>query len=503
MLMPVEFQPFEHQIVMREWHRTHDVFADLISPGMGKTVSLLEEMADRLLDGRNRGFLVIAPLRVGLITWPNQIANWNHSSWMKVADMRTPEGAAAWEKGSADVYIINYEQLESQDRRIKCKCKRIPEGCAKCKHGFITTHRAGFVEKFIRSFYIKKRELPVDGIVLDELSICKNHASKRINAIRPYLHDSLPDAKKAYKSPFKFRAGLTGTPVPNSYLDLFAQIRLLDNGKRLGRSFTHYRDRFFEPEDYMEYRWKLKPGAKEEIDALLSDLCLVMLGDDYLDLPQTTAEDIEIELPADARKAYKTLEKELLLQLEKGDVEALSAAALTNKLLQLTGGAAYGSGENGEREVHFIHDTKIDALKKLRKKHGKEPMLVLTAYKHENKRVLEAIPGARMFNEKDLDLWKQGKIHTWVANPASLSHGIDGMQLGGRIAVWYTLTYSNEKYVQTNARLIRTGQSFETLIYRIIARGTIDPAVAEVLRVKSDEQAGLMNALKALQKLAA
>lgn len=495
--MTTDYIPFPHQETMGAWIAERQQAALFCSPGLGKTAVVGTEMSDRILSGQNKGFLVIAPLRVGLITWPDQLAKWTQTSWLRYADMRTPEGAEAWEKGTADVYIINFEQLESQDRRVRCKCNRVPQGCENCKAGYITIHRAGFVEKFIRNYYVKRKPIPVDGIVWDELSIAKNHGSKRINSIRPYLHDSLPGAKKTYVSPFKFHAGLTGTPVPNSYLDLFAQMRLLDNGETLGRVYSQFVAKYFDPEGYMGYKFKLKPGAKEEIDARIAKTALVMLGDDYLDLPQTTAEDVEVTMPPEAMKAYKTLEKELLLQLKTGEIEALSAAALTTKLLQLTGGCAY----DVEGEHHHLHDAKIDALKALRKKHGKEPMLVLTAYNHENKRILEAIPGSRMFHEKDLDLWKAGKIHTWVANPASLSHGIDGIQKGGRIACWFTLTYSNEKFCQTNARLIRTGQSYETTIYRILAKGTIDPAVAEVLRNKDSEQQGLMNALKALQKL--
>jgi hypothetical protein len=477
-----------------DWLDERDRAALFASPGLGKTVTTLKAMERRLTDGRNKGFLVIAPIRVGLITWPDQVATWQHSTWMKVADMRTPEGAAAWEKGSADVYFINGERLASIDRKTKCKCGRVPEGCSKCQNGYIKKHLPGFVEKFIR----KRKVLPVDGIVWDELSLWKDHSGKRVRSIYPYLHDSVPEAKRPFKSLFNTSWGLTGTPVCNSYTDLYMQVCLLDGGARFGRSFGKFRDQYFEPEDYNEYKWKLKPGSKEEIDAKIADLALVMLGDDYLDLPETLSEDIEIDLPPAARAAYKELEKELLLELETGDIEALSAAALATKLLQLTGGAAY----DAEREVHFIHDAKIKALQALRKKHGKEPMLVLTAYKHENERVLAAIPGARMFHEKDLDLWKAGKIHTWVANCASLSHGIDGIQKGGRIACWFTLTYSNEKFLQTNARLIRTGQSFNTIIYRLIAKGTIDVAVAEVLRNKFDEHTGLLHSLKALQRLA-
>lgn len=325
----------------------------------------------------------------------------------------------------------------------------------------------------------------VRGLLVHNCSLAKNPTSKRFNALRPYL------------PLFKKRVGLTGTPIPNNYLDLFAQIRMLDDGVRLGKSFHQYQRTYFES-DFMGYKWSLRPGSKEIIDQKIADLALVMLGDDYLDIPTCSTVEVEVSLPPDAKAAYKTLEKELLLELEKSDVVALSAATLANKLLQMTSGSVYAEDKS---VVHEIHSAKIDALKKLRKKHGKEPMLVLVGYKHESARILKAIPGSRMFDEKDLGAWQRGEIHTWLADYRSLSHGVDGIQKGGRIAVWMTLPWSNEGYMQTNARVVRTGQSNETIVYRIVAPGTLDDAVAESLREKSDTQSGMFNALKALQKL--
>jgi hypothetical protein len=259
---------------------------------------------------------------------------------------------------------------------------------------------------------------------------------------------------------------------------------------------TAYKDRWFYPADYMGYDWKLRKGGKEEIDSILADLCLVQLGYDT-DLPASSIVDIPIVMPPDARKAYRTLEKELLVSLDTGEITAPAAATLAGKLLQLTSGAVYDE----DRNVLSVHTAKIDALIKLRKQHGNEPMLVLCAFKHESRRVLDALHCARMFDERDMDEWRAGKIKTWVADARSLSHGIDGIQKSCRIAVWVSLTYSQETYQQTNARIIRHGQANETLIYRIIAPGTIDDAVAEALRVKSDTQSGLMHALHSLQQL--
>lgn len=447
--MSEPFRPFPYQETMISFADNRDSLALFASPGLGKTPVTLRIIADRILEGRCRGALVVAPIRVGLITWPTQVCRWEHSAWLKCVNLRTKEGMDAWKNGTADIYLINPEMMP----------KLLPQ-------------------------MMKQKRLPADMLVIDELSVAKNPSSVRFKALSKHLDR------------FTQRIGLTGTPVPNSYLDLFAQIKLLDDGGRLGRSFVKFKQSFFDS-DFMGYKFTIKTGAKETIDAKLADLCLVMLGDDYLDVPTCTTEDIEIALPPEAKAAYKTLEKELLLQLRKSEVVALNAATLTGKLLQITSGAVYGE----ERIVNEVHSAKIDALKKLRSKHGKEPMLVLTAFKHEAARVLAAIPGSVPFHEDLVLDWRQGKIHTMICDPRSMSHGIDGLQDGGRIAVWMTLTWSNESYLQTNARLVRTGQSAETLIYRIICSGTVDEAVAEALRTKSDTQSGLLNALKALQLL--
>jgi hypothetical protein len=207
--------------------------------------------------------------------------------------------------------------------------------------------------------------------------------------------------------------------------------------------------------------------------------------------------DINVTLPTEARKQYKTLEKEMLAEIAEGEITAPSAGVLVNKLLQLTSGAVYDE----DRNVLLVHTAKISALRSVIDRHQGEPVLVLCAFKHESARVLEAIPGAKMFDEAAMADWQAGKIPVWVADARSLSHGIDGLQVSCRIAIWVSLTYSHETYVQTNARLIRTGQTAETLIYRLICSGTVDDAVAESLRNKSDTQSGMLHAVRALQRM--
>jgi len=452
----MKFNPLPYQPRMSEWLQTHEAAGLWAEPGMGKSVVALDYLDHLLTNGLSRGALILSPLRVSLCTWPSQFARWDHSKWMKVANLRTPEGLQSWERGTSDAYLLNFDML-------------VTRAGAK-KKGFLDTYFKG------------KKELPVDTLILDESSCFKDSSSKRFKALAPYTRM------------FKQRVGLTGTP--GNYEALWSQVKLLDGGERLGVSFTAYRARWF-TSDYMGFKWTLKPGAKEEIDAKIADLCLVMLGADHLDIPPTHYEDIEVSLPAEARKQYKTLEKELLLEIERSEIVALNAAVLMNKLLQVVGGAVYDL----ERNIQIIHTAKVDALVKLVKSLKGEPLLVLVSYKHESARILKALPQARMFHEDDLDEWCEGKIPVWVADARSLSHGLDRLQHGGSKLCWFTLTWG-EAYQQTNARLVRTGQEKPTTVYRLLVPGTADDAVVEALREKSDTQTGLMTALKNLQILA-
>jgi superfamily II DNA or RNA helicase len=450
--MSQTFKPFPYQIPIIDHLLENDRAALFVSPGKGKTVVTLTAIDALATLGQFRGALIVAPLRVCSITWPAQVERWSHTRWLRVANLRTAAGLKAWHEQAADIYLINSELLPN----------RLPLMFPKSK---------SFV-------------CPVDTLVIDELSLAKNPQSKRFKALHKHL------------AAIDRRWGLTGTPIPNNYLDLFMQVKMLDDGSRLGRTFTAYRDAYFYAADYMGYTYKLVTGSKEAIDGKLADLALVMVGDPT-DLPASSVIDIPAVMPADARKQYKTLEKEMLAEIEDGEITAPSAGVLVNKLLQLTSGAVY----DADRNVLPVHTAKISALRSVIARHQGEPVLVLCAFKHESARVLEAIRGARMFDERNLDDWKAGKIPVWVADPRSLSHGIDGLQVSCRIAIWVSLTYSHETYVQTNARLIRTGQTAETLIYRLICSGTIDDAVAEALRDKSDTQSGMLLAVRALQRM--
>lgn len=497
------FTPFDYQVTGIK-HLTDNRHAALFATmGTGKTVMTLTAISELILDGAARGALICAPIRTLTSAWPVQVERWRHLNWLRVANMRAPEGVQAWEDGSADIYLTGSEVLPTITKYVKCRvCKGNDEGCDNCNRGRAELVIPGFVDKFIR----KRKQIPVDIFVIDEISLARNPSSKRFNAIRPYLHDRETPGGKVFTSPFRRVWGLTGTPAPGGYLNLFAQVRLLDGGKRLGTAFTKYRDTYFDG-DYLGFKYNLKPGAKEIIDEKISDIALVMLGSDYLTLPPCTYEDVEVEMPASAMKAYRVLEKEMLVELAKvlsgfkddEEVVARSASALMGKLCQFAGGQSYDEQKN----THEIHGAKIDALKKIRKAHPKEPLLVMVAYVHEMARVLREFPEAIEFDEKKIPEWSEGKIPMFVGNPASMAHGVDGLQHRGRIIVWLTLTWNPEYYEQANARLIRLGQEHETRVIHVMAADTVDWAIFESLKNKALTQDGLMKAVKALQEMRA
>jgi hypothetical protein len=462
------FQP-----IMIDWILKHPKCSVWAGMGMTKTVCTLMAFSEMLITGEARGMLLTAPHRVLAISWPNQIKRWQEVSWLKFANLRTEEGMQAWRDGSANIYGINSERLPSLEKRVKGGLKRYP----------------GFVEKHIKG----NKNLPVDMYVCDELSLAKNPSSKRFNTLRNFLHD-IPGR---YTSPFRRTLGLTGTPHPNSYLDVFAQIRLLDPSI-FGSSFSRFRDTYFEKADYLGFTYKLRPGAKERIEEKLADFALVLLSEEWLDLPDCRIEDVEVVLPAATRTRYETLERDMLLDLERGGtITAAGAAPLTVKLLQLTAGCAYLD----DAGVHFEHDAKIEALRKLRKKHAKEPILVLTSFIHERERYLREFPDAKHFHERDMGAWQEGKIPMWITDFRSVSHGIDGIQNSCRVAVWTSPPYSWEGFTQTNKRIHRPGQNDESVVYRLLCPDTIDDAVTATLEDKEEGERGMLAAIKGLQAM--
>lgn len=422
--------------------------------GLGKTAMTLAAANQLFRDGAMKGMLVIAPIRVINLTWPNEVAHWDQFSWMELANLRTAEGQQKFRDGDAHIYLINYESLPM------------------------------FCHKFMGNK--KSYNLPFDTVVYDELSKAKNPASVRINGIRRH-HGKI-----------QRHWGLTGTPSPNSKLDLFAQYRLLDNGERLGGNYTRFRSTHFYAVDQEQREWVMMKGQENIIESKVADMTLVLRSSDYLDIPDTEVTDIDITLPEGARAKYKKLAKELLLLIDHHEITAVNAAVLVNKLTQITSGAVYST----EGEIVVLHDEKIKALKQIYQEQHGAPLMVPYLYRHEEARLREAFPDAVCFSDaksaKQQDdmtaAWNAQMIPMLIVSPQSAGHGLN-LQHGGSDICWFSLPWSRELYDQLNARVARKGQLNQTRIFRLISTKTMDEAVAETLRQKGADQSALMDAI--------
>lgn len=434
----------------------HPNVLGFIGMGIGKTAACLYALNDLFLSGSAFAALVVAPLRVANLTWPMQVRDWDQFSWMRVANLRTESGQRDFLNGRAHIYTINYEGINTLVKLVE--------------------RRGG--------------KLPYDVIIFDELTKAKNPSSKRINLYRRRV----PRVERQW--------GLTGTPMPNSWLDLFAQVRLIDNGDRLGNNFLEFKRTYFRGSDQSFAPWKEKVGTAEKLEQKISDITITLKSSDWLNVPDTVYEDVEIQFTPDLQKQYTKLERELVIQLRKDKtINVANAAALVTKLLQFTSGHMY----DDEKVVHPIHNLKFDALHRIAKAE-KQPLLVAFIYKHEQDRIRQQFPSAKFFadakteraQEQMLNEWNAGKIPLLAAHPASVGHGLN-LQFGSSILVWISLTYSHELYDQMICRLARRGQDKVTKVYRLMVRGTVDDAVAEVQATKAKNQARLISALQMLE----
>jgi SNF2 family DNA or RNA helicase len=452
----MNYSPEPYHRVAIDWLKSHNRAALFLGMSLGKSAITLAAINEMFQSGEiTTGALIIAPKWVCTLQWPAELAKWDEFRWMKMVSLRTPEGWQALTERSAQLYVINWDLLPKL-----------------CDNG----------------------DFPFDVVVFDETTKAKNPTSKRVNALRPFLH----------KVPRRW--GLTGTPTPNSLMELFAQVRLLDDGERLGRSFDRFKRTYFYPTDYMEYNWAPFEGAEERIYAKIADLALTMRTKDYLSIPGTVVEDIPVVLPKEAVEMYDRIVKDLILLMDGKEVVAQTAAALTNKLLQISGGAVYATDD--ESTVVPVHTVKLETLQRFASTHP-EPLLIACNYRHEIDRVTALFgTDAVRFDAMKTTAMQQGLIRDWnagriprlVVNPASMAHGLN-MQEGGHTVVWYSLTWSGELYHQLNARLARRGQREVTRVVRLICTGTMDEAVAETLLAKEQGQGALLAALVNFRRL--
>lgn len=432
----------DYQEYAKTWIVEHSHCGLLLDMGLGKTLTTLaaiDEIENIFCEGNK--ILIIAPKKVADETWSAEIEKWGFDFTYSKVLGPTKKRVEALEK-EADIYIINRENVV-----------------------------------WLVEYY--KTKWPFTFVVIDELSSFKSSKSKRFRALRKVR----PKIKRF--------VGLTGTPAPNSLIDLWPQIYLMDGGKRLETSQTKFKARYFVPDKQngpIVYSWALRPNAEEEIYQKIDDICISMKAKDYLNLPQRTDNVVPVSLSN--MRAYKQLERDLVLEFKDQEITASNSAVLANKLLQMANGAIYDDG----KKVINIHDDKLDALENIVEESQGQPILVFYQYQHDLERLKKRFPQAEELTT--VEKWNSGKIPMLLCHPQSAGHGLN-LQKGGHIIVWFGLTWSLEYYQQANARLDRQGQTEPVIIHHLVAKDTVDERVLRILQGKEKNQNALLEAVKA------
>lgn len=444
----MKYKPHSYQEYAIRYIETHPISALLIDMGLGKTSITLTAICNLLFDSFEVcKVLVIAPLRVAKNTWTDEIKKWEHLSTLTYSLIVGNENerlSALNEK--ADIYIINRENVDW------------------------LVNKSGYKFDF-------------DMVVIDELSSFKNHQSKRFKSlmkVRPLV---------------KRIVGLTGTPSSNGLMDLFAEFKILDMGKRLGYFIGQYRNTYFKPDKTngpIVYSYKPLPNAENAIYEKISDITVSMKANEYLKMPELLTSNYVVELSNSEKNQYDEMKKSLVLEITDGEITASNAASLSNKLCQLSNGAIY----DDEQNIVEIHDRKLEALEDIIESMNGKPLLIAYWYRHDLERIKSRFSVREIKTNEDISDWNDGKIPVALIHPASARHGLN-LQNGGSTLVWFGLTWSLELYQQTNARLYRQGQKNTVVIQHIITKGTIDEQILKALQKKNKTQADLIDAVRA------
>lgn len=456
----IDLFPYQQKAI--EFQSSRPASALWLDMGLGKTVITLTSIGYLLNCGALRGVVVVAPIRVCRLVWRQEAKKWFHTQGLRFSmlvgdkDTRVRNLLAP-----ADIYLVNYENL-------------------------------GWLAEVLQTYFVaKKQPLPFDGIVFDELSKCKNSATNRVKALKKVLPH------------FKWRTGLTGTPASNGYKDLHGQFLVLDDGARLGTSKSQFETRWYRKEGpYKKVPYK---DTEENIKQLIGDMTLEMSAADYNPLPDMIVNNIEVELPPELRTAYDQMEKEFFIRLESGaEVEVFNQASLTNKLLQFSNGAMYPIA--GMPLWEPLHDLKLEALEDIIEEANGQPVLCAYAYVSDAERIMSKFHKLRPINLTDcksekslvdaMRRWTTGDCPLMIGHPASMGHGLDGLQHFGHILVWFGLNWSLDLYDQFNARIRRQGQGVPVICHRILCTDTLDQAQSLALDDKAQTQTSLRNAIK-------
>ena len=453
----MQYEPHEYQSFATDYIESHAISALLVDMGLGKTVITLTALLNLLFDSfLIHKVLVVAPLRVGLISWPDELKKWDHLKFLKSSVVIGTEMERLRAlKAKADIYIINRENLEW------------------------LVSKSGYKFDF-------------DTVVIDELSSFKNAKAKRHKAlmlVRPYV---------------KRIIGLTGTPASNGLMDLFAEFKCLDYGARLGRFITRYREEYFLPDKrngMVVFSYKPQVGAEERIYRKISDITISMKAIDHLKMPDLIDVEHKVELVDSEMAVYNELQDEMIAEIKDKEISSANAAVLTGKLLQVSNGAIY----TDSGEVVEVHERKLDALEDIIEGANGKPLLVAYWFKHDLDRIKKRLDKlgiiyATLDKPDAISKWNNKELQVGLIHPASAGHGLN-LQSGGNTIVWYGLTWSLELYQQTIARLYRQGQKERmVVVIHIVAKDTMDETVLKALKRKDATQNRLIDAVKAKLK---
>lgn len=446
----MEFKPHPYQQYAIEYIEEHPTAALFLECGLGKTAITLSALQSLMMDSFEvKRCLIVAPLRVARDTWPAEIEKWDHLKGLTfevaVGDEKTRTSAIKNAmRNNTRIVIINRENVP---------------------------------------WLIANTPWIYDMVVLDELSSFKSSKALRFKALRKIR----PRIERI--------VGLTGTPAPNGYMDLWAQFRILDQGERLGKFITHYREEYFTLDPFKKFAdYEIKPDSAKRINNKIADITVSMQAVEHLKMPELLKQQEIITMSESEYGRYQELKRKKVLQLGDEKVTAKNAASLCGKLSQLANGAIYD--EDGK--ILEVHERKLDALEDLIEEANGKPTLVAYWFKHDYERIKKRIPGVREIKtSEDIKDWNDKKISVGLIHPASAGHGLN-LQQGGSYMIWFGLTWSLELYEQTNARLWRQGQKSQTVVIKhIIAKGTVDEMIYEALINKHVTQSALMNAVRA------
>nr|DAX88484.1 MAG TPA: Chromatin remodeling complex ATPase [Caudoviricetes sp.] len=444
----MRYVPHPYQEFAKEFMISNPLSALFLEMGLGKTITTLTAIDELLYDCFEiRKVLIIAPLRVANSTWPSEIKKWEHLKLLRYSIVTGNEAERIQALNiKAEIYIINRENVDW------------------------LVNKSGVAMNF-------------DMLVIDELSSFKSYTSKRFKSllkIRPY---------------FKRVVGLTGTPSSNGLMDLWAEFRILDFGKRLGRYITHYRNKYFVPDKrngMIIYSYKPQEDAEQQIYEAINDITISMKSCDHLKLPELIMNEVEVVLENKEVERYQDFKKAMVMTIGEEEIDAVNAASLSNKLLQLANGSIYDE----EKNYHTVHDKKIEALEQLVEEANGKPVLIAYCFKADKERIEQRFNVREIQSAGDIEDWNKGEIQVGLIHPASAGHGLN-LQQGGCTLIWFGLTWSLELYQQTNARLYRQGQNQTVVIHHIITTNTIDEDVMKALKRKERTQEALMSAVKA------